>query len=132
MPAYVDTGLNIVHVDDVAAGHLLALEKGRVGERYILGGEDFSLGDLFGEIAAVAGRKPPRVRLPIGPLMPVALVCEFLARFGVEPVVTRETLAMARKKMFFSSAKARAELGYAPRPARRAIEDAVAWFRDNP
>jgi dihydroflavonol-4-reductase len=131
MPAYVDTGLNIVHVDDVAGGHLLALEKGRVGERYILGGEDFSLGDLFAEIAAVAGLRPPSVRLPIGPLMPVALVCEFLARFGVEPVVTRETLAMARKKMFFSSAKARAELGYAPRPARQAIEDAVAWFRAN-
>jgi len=131
MPAYVDTGLNIVHVDDVAGGHMLALEKGRVGERYILGGEDFSLGDLFAEIAAVAGLRPPSVRLPIGPLMPVALVCEFLARFGVEPVVTRETLAMARKKMFFSSAKARAELGYAPRPARQAIEDAVAWFRAN-
>jgi dihydroflavonol-4-reductase len=130
MPAYVDTGLNIVHVDDVAAGHVLALEKGRVGERYILGGEDFSLGDLFAEIAAVAGRRPPRMKLPIGPLTPVALACEFLARFGIEPVVTRETLAMARKKMFFSSAKARAELGYAPRPARLAIADAVAWFRD--
>ena len=132
MPAFVETGLNIVHVDDVAEGHALALERGVVGEKYILGGEDFSLGELFALVARVAGRRPPRIRLPIGPLVPVALVCEALARFGVEPVVTRETLAMARKKMFFSSAKARAELGYAPRPAVQAIEDAVAWFRENP
>jgi dihydroflavonol-4-reductase len=130
MPAYVETGLNIVHVDDVAEGHALALERGEIGERYILGGEDFSLGDLFALVARVAGRKPPRVKLPLAPLYPVALACEALAHgFGVEPVVTRETLAMARKKMFFSSAKARARLGYAPRPAVQAIEDAVGWFR---
>ncbi len=128
MPAYVETGLNIVHVDDVAEGHALALEKGVIGERYILGGEDFSLGALFALVARVAGRRPPRIRLPIGPLVPLALACEALARLGVEPVVTRETLAMARKKMFFSSDKARAALGYAPRPAVAAIEDAVAWF----
>ncbi len=128
MPAYVETGLNIVHVDDVAEGHALALERGVVGEKYILGGEDFSLGELFAAVARAAGRTAPRVRLPIAPLYPLALACEALARFGIEPVVTRETLAMARKKMFFSSAKARAELGYAPRPAVRAIEDAVAWF----
>ncbi len=128
MPAYVETGLNIVHVDDVAEGHALALERGVVGEKYILGGEDFSLGALFAAVARAAGRTPPRVRLPIAPLYPLALACEALARFGIEPVVTRETLAMARKKMFFSSAKARAKLGYAPRPAVQAIEDAVAWF----
>jgi dihydroflavonol-4-reductase len=130
MPAYVETGLNIVHVDDVAEGHALALERGEIGERYILGGEDFALGELFALVARIAGRKPPRVKLPLAPLYPVALACEALARgFGVEPVVTRETLAMARKKMFFSSAKARARLGYAPRPAVQAIEDAVGWFR---
>jgi dihydroflavonol-4-reductase len=129
MPAYVETGLNIVHVDDVAEGHALALERGVVGERYILGGEDFSLGALFAAVAQAAGRKPPRLKLPLAPLYPVALACEALARFGVEPVVTRETLAMASKTMFFSSAKARAQLSYAPRPAIRAIEDAVAWFR---
>jgi dihydroflavonol-4-reductase len=130
MPAFVDTGLNIVHVDDVAEGHALALEHGEIGERYILGGEDFSLGALFGLVAQIAGRKPPRIRLPLAPLYPVALACEALARgFGIEPVVTRETLAMARKKMFFSSAKAREKLGYAPRPALQAVEDAVAWFR---
>ena len=129
MPAYVETGLNIVHVDDVAEGHALALERGVAGERYILGGEDFSLGALFALVARAAGRRPPRVKLPIGPLLPLALACEALARFGVEPVVTRETLAMARKKMFFSRAKAKAALGYAPRPAERAVHDAVAWFR---
>jgi dihydroflavonol-4-reductase len=130
MPAYVDTGLNIVHVDDVAEGHALALERGEIGERYILGGEDFSLGDLFALVARTAGRAPPRVKLPLAPLYPVALACEALARnFGMEPMVTRETLAMARKKMFFSSAKARAKLGYAPRPALQAINDAVIWFR---
>jgi dihydroflavonol-4-reductase len=129
MPAYVDTGLNIVHVDDVAEGHMLALERGVIGERYILGGEDVLLGDLFARVAAAAGRSAPRIKLPLGPLYPVAVVCEALARFGIEPVVTRETLAMARKKMFFSSAKAKAGLGYAPRPAARAIEDAVAWFK---
>ena len=129
MPAYVETGLNIVHVDDVAVGHALALERGVIGQRYILGGEDFSLGALFAAVSQAAGRKPPRLRLPIAPLYPLALACEALARFGVEPVVTRETLAMARKKMFFSSAKARAELGYTARPAVEAIGDAVDWFK---
>jgi len=128
MPAFVETGLNIVHVDDVAEGHALALERGRIGEKYILGGEDFSLREVFAMAARAAGRAPPRVQLPIAPLIPVALVCEALARFGIEPVVTREMLAMARKKMFFSSAKARRDLGYSPRNAAQAIDDAVEWF----
>jgi dihydroflavonol-4-reductase len=128
MPAYVECGLNIVHVDDVAEGHALALERGRIGEKYILGGEDFWLGQVFAMAARAGGHRPPTIKLPVWPLVPVALVCEALARFGVEPVVTRETLRMSRKKMFFSSAKARAELGYAPRPAEQAIQDAVAWF----
>jgi len=128
MPAYVDTGLNVVHVDDVAEGHVLALERGRIGEKYILGGEDLALRDIFARAAAAAGRPPPRLSLPIAPLIPLALACEALARFGIEPLVTREMLAMARKKMFFSSAKARRDLGYTPRPAAAAIDDAVAWF----
>jgi dihydroflavonol-4-reductase len=131
MPAYVETGLNIVHVDDVAEGHALALEHGTIGERYILGGEDYTLGALFGAVARAAGRTPPRIKLPTSALFPVALACEALARFGIEPVVTRETLAMSRHKMFFSSAKARAALHYAPRPATQAIADAVAWFQSN-
>ena len=130
MPAYVDTGLNVVHVDDVAQGHVLALERGRVGECYILGGEDMAMQDLLAAVAAVAGRKPPRVKLPHAALYPVALASEGLARLaGIEPIVTRDILAMAKKKMFFSSAKAQAELGYSFRPAREAIADAVAWFR---
>ena len=132
LPAYVETGLNIVHVDDVAEGHALALERGVVGEKYVLGGEDLALGDLFAMVARAAGRRPPRIKLPLAPLVPLALACEALARFGVEPLVTREALAMARKKMFFSSAKARRDLGYAPRPAAHAIEDAVDWFRTHP
>ncbi len=129
IPAYVDTGLNIVHVDDVAQGHLLALERGRIGERYILGSENLLLRDLLALVAQEAGRKPPRIALPVAPLWPVAIACEWLGRFGIEPVVTRDHLRMARKKMFFSSAKAIRELGYAPRPAGHAVHDAVAWFR---
>ena len=129
MPAYVDTGLNVAHVDDVAEGHVLALERGRVGECYILGGEDLSMQAILAMVAQVSGRPAPRIRLPHAALYPVALACEGLARFGIEPVVTRDVLAMARKKMFFSSAKARSELGYVPRPAIEAITDAIAWFR---
>ncbi len=129
MPAYVETGLNIVHVDDVAEGHALAYERGVIGERYILGGEDMLLRDLFAAVSEVAGVRPPRLRLSQSVLWPVALASEWASRgFGIEPRVTREMLAMSRKKMFFSSGKARAALGYAPRPARQAVVDAVAWF----
>jgi dihydroflavonol-4-reductase len=131
MPAYVETGLNVVHVDDVAEGHVLALERGRVGERYILGGENLSMAALLGLVAQASGRRAPSIKLPIPLLWPVALVCEGLAHFGVPPIVVRDHLRMARKKMFFSSAKATAELGYAPRPASVAVADAVAWFRAN-
>jgi dihydroflavonol-4-reductase len=130
MPAYVDTGLCVVHVDDVAQGHVLALERGRVGERYILGGENLLLRDLLALVAAEAGRARPRVRLPRELLWPIAIGFEAAARIGgITPLVTRDHLRMARKKMFFSSAKATRELGYAPRPACDAVRDAVAWFR---
>jgi dihydroflavonol-4-reductase len=132
MPAYVDTGLCVVHVDDVAEGHLLALERGRVGERYILGGENLTMRAVLGLVADEAGRKPPRVRLPNAALWPVALGFEAAASlFGVTPLVTRDHLRMARKLMYFSSAKARAELGFDPRPAREAVRDAIDWFRAN-
>jgi dihydroflavonol-4-reductase len=132
IPAFVDTGLNIVHVDDVAAGHLLAFDKGRVGERYILGGEDMSLAQILTTVAQCVGRKPPTVRLPIAPLMPLAAAAEAIARItGKEPFVTSDGLRMARKKMWFSSEKAKRELGYVSRPARAAIEDAIAWFRES-
>ena len=132
MPAYLDTGLNVVHVDDVAEGHVLALERGRIGERYILGGENLDLKDLLTLVAQVAGRRPPAIRLREAWLWPVAAGMEAVARLtGIAPLMTRDVLKMARWKMFFSSDKAIAELGYAPRPARQAVEDAVAWFRAN-
>ncbi len=130
MPAYVNTGLNVVHVDDVADGHVLALEKGVAGESYILGGEDLMLRDLLRIIAEQTGRRAPKLRLPITPLVPVALAMERIAAItGKPPLMTRDILKMARKKMFFSSSKARRELGYAPRPATEAVADALDWFR---
>jgi dihydroflavonol-4-reductase len=130
MPAYVDTGLNLVHVDDVAAGHLAAFERGRIGERYILGGENVTLAAMLTEIAALSGRTPPRIKLPRLAVYPVALVEETLARLtGREPFATFDGLRMAKKKMFFSSAKAERELGYRFRPARAGLVDALAWFR---
>ncbi len=130
IPAYVDTGLNIVHVDDVAEGHLLAHAQGRVGERYILGGEDLTLEKILTIIARLASRRPPSLRLPRHLLWPVALASEAYARVrrSVVPLVTLDELRMASKHMFFDSAKARRELGYAPRPAEQALADAVAWF----
>lgn len=130
MPAFVDTGLNLVHVDDVAEGHLLALAKGRVGENYILGGEDVRLKEMLGIIAPLVGRKPPRVQLPRGPLYPLAYGAEALARLsGKEPFLTTDALKMSKHHMFFSSAKAKRELGFIARPFVRGIEDALAWFR---
>lgn len=132
MPAYVDTGLNVAHVDDVADGHLLAYFKGAIGERYVLGGTDLSLREILEIIADIVGRKPPKISLPHAAVMPVAYVAEALARItGRPPVATIEEIRMSKKRMFFSCAKAQRELGYAPRPARVALEDAVRWFRDN-
>jgi dihydroflavonol-4-reductase len=132
VPAYIDTGLNIVHVDDVAEGHVLALEKGRIGQRYVLGGENMLLKDILGLVADVVHRRPPSIRLPEAVVWPAALVMEKLAKLtGIEPMMTRDHLKMARKKMFYSSAKAATELGYHARPVRLAVEDAVAWFRAN-
>ncbi len=131
IPAFVDTGLNIVHVEDVAAGHLLAFDRGRVGERYVLGGRDMTLREILAEVARICGRRPPRVRLPHGLVLPVAYAAEAWARLarGGEPFVTVDGVRMARKRMFFSSAKAEAELGYGARAPGEALGDAIAWFR---
>jgi dihydroflavonol-4-reductase len=130
IPAFVDTGLNFVHVDDVAAGHLLAFEKGQIGERYILGGENLTLRQLLETIAELAGRKAPRLRLPRAPLMPLAFAAERLAHFtGKEPLLTLDGLRMSRYRMFFTSAKAERELGYRSRPYREGVADALGWFR---
>ncbi len=131
MPAFIDTGLNLVHVDDVARGHVLAWKKGVAGERYILGGQDVSLGTMLGVIARLVGRKPPTVQVPRGPLLPLAYAAELVARFtGVEPFATVDGLKMAKYRMFFSSAKAEAALGYRARPYAEALGDAVAWFSE--
>lgn len=130
MPAYVDSGLNLVHVEDVAAGHLLAAEKGKVGERYILGGQDVSLGQIMKDIAGIVGRKAPTVELPVGPLFPLAWMAELGGKItGKEPFLTLDSLRMARHHMFYTSAKAERELGYSARPYGEALRDAVDWFR---
>lgn len=130
MPAFVESGLNLAHVDDVAEGHLLALEKGRIGERYILGGTDISLGDMLADIARLVGRKPPVIRVPRGPLFPMAWVNEQLARVtGKDPFLTIDSLKMSRQNMYFTSAKAEADLGYRARPHIEALKDAIDWFR---
>ena len=132
MPAYVDTGLNVVHVDDVARGHLLALERGRPGERYILGGENLSLLQILTLIDELTGRRRRRVSLPHGMVLPAAWFMEKWARIsGQEPRATVDSVRMARKKMFFSSNKAVNELGYQFRPARAALQDAINWFTHN-
>ncbi len=132
MPVYVDTGLNIVHVDDVAQGHLLAFDKGRTGERYILGGDNLGLGEILAIIAGFTERRPPRTKITPSAVMPVAILSEIWCRLvGGEPFATVDGIRMARKRMFFTSAKARTELGYASRPAAAALGDAVAWFRSH-
>jgi dihydroflavonol-4-reductase len=132
IPAFVDTGLNVVHVDDVAAGHLLAFERGEVGECYILGGENLALAQILAVIARLCGRPRPRLRLPHGLVLPLAHAAQAWARLtrGAEPFVTVDGLRMSRKWMFFSSAKAEAELGYRARPAEEALADAIDWFRE--
>jgi len=130
MPAFVDTGLNMVHVDDVAEGHVLAFQRGRIGERYVLGGQNATLAEILATVAGAVGRRPPRIRIPRQALMPFAHVTEAVARVtGREPMLTRDGLRMSKNKMFFSSAKAEAELGYRARPYREGIIDAIEWFR---
>jgi dihydroflavonol-4-reductase len=130
MPAYLESGLNLAHVDDVAAGHLLALEKGRIGERYILGGQDVSLGQMLADIAQIIGRRPPTIRIPRLPLFPLAWANEQIARLtGKDPFLTIDSLKMAAHNMYFSSRKAEAELGYQARPYAEALRDAIDWFR---
>lgn len=130
VPAYVDTGLNLVHVDDCARGCVAALTRGAVGERHILGGQDVALGALLGHIAALRGHRAPR-RLPRTPLIPLAWGAEAWARVsGAEPMLTRDGLRMAGQRMYFSSARAAAVLGHQARPWQAAVADAIAWFED--
>jgi dihydroflavonol-4-reductase len=129
MPAFVDTGLNLVNVEDVALGHLLALDHGRIGERYILGGDNVTLQQLLGEIATMTGRRAPSMKLPLWPLYPLARAAEAVAKVtGKEPFVTQDGLKMSKNRMFFSSAKAERELGYRPGPHLPALRAALDWF----
>jgi len=129
VPGFLDTGLNLVHVDDVAEGHIAALKRGVIGERYILGGEDVLLADMLAEIARMVGRRPPRLRLHPAMVIPVAYIAEATARFtGREPFTTRDGIRMAAHRMFFTAAKAERDLGVRARPYREALADAIQWF----
>jgi dihydroflavonol-4-reductase len=131
MPAFLDTGLNLIHVSDVAEGHLLALERGRVGEKYILGNGDLTLAEIFALLERVSGVPAPRFRLPYYPILGLGYVLEMLSRAtGREPLVPLEGVKMARKFMFFEASKAVRELGLPQTPVELALADAAAWFRE--
>lgn len=131
LPAYVETGLNLVAVEDVAEGHLLAETRGRVGERYILGGENWSLEEILDALAKICGRRAPRFRIP----WTVALMAGTLDNFITgtllrrEPSIPLEGVRMSRYKMYISCEKARRELGYHPRPVEKALVEAIDYFR---
>ncbi|SEN54486.1 hopanoid-associated sugar epimerase [Nitrosomonas marina] len=132
MPAYVNTGLNIAHVDDIAYGHWLACEHGKTGERYILGGDNMTLLEILETLDDILGKRRKRAALPINLMFPVAWIMEKIALIThKEPRATLDSLRMARKLMFFTSDKAVRELGYRFRPARIALEDAVKWYQGN-
>ena len=130
MPGFLDTGLNFVHVDDVAEGHLAALRRGVIGERYILGGENVLLADMLAEVARLVGRQPPRFRIPRSVVIPVAYLAEAKAWLtGREPFTTLDALRLAEHYMFFTAAKAERDLGFRARSYREALGDAIDWFR---
>lgn len=132
MPAFVDTGLNVVHVDDVAKGHLAAWARGETGRRYVLGGTDMTLAEILAMIAEIVGRRAPKIKLPHGLVMPAAYAAEaFASVTGKTPRVTVDGVKLARKRMFFSHARADTELEYRARPAREALTDAIRWYQDH-
>ena len=132
MPAYMSTGLNVAHVDDIAQGHLLAYMHGKTGERYILGGENLHLIQILQAIDEIVGKKIKRMNIPMGMMLPVAWVMEKVAiATNTQPRASVDSIRMAEKKMFFSSEKAIRDLGYKYRPSSEAIEDAVTWFQNN-
>jgi dihydroflavonol-4-reductase len=132
MPAYVDTGLNLVAVEDVAAGHLLAAEKGRIGERYILGARNMTLREILETLAAIAGRTAPRLRLPHALALAAGYADEWISRLsGREPRIPVEGVKMSRHRMFVESDKAGRELGYRPGLIEAALERAVRWYAEH-
>ena len=132
MPAYMSTGLNVAHVDDIAQGHLLAYLHGKTGERYILGGENLHLIQILEEIDKIIDKKIKRMNIPMGMMLPVAWIMEKVAiATNTQPRASVDSIRMAEKKMFFSSEKAIRDLGYKYRPSSEAIQDAVTWFQNN-
>jgi len=132
MRAWIDTGLNLVDVRDVAVGHRLALERGRPGERYILGCQNLTLKEIFEKLEAISGVPAPKWRIPYGVAYAAGAVSTAWAYLsGREPLAPLDGVRMARKKMFVTHAKAARELGYAPAPIEGALARAVAWFRAN-
>jgi dihydroflavonol-4-reductase len=132
MPAYIDTGLNVVDARDVALGHVLAGDRGRTGERYILGAENLTLAQILEKLAALTGHPAPTVQLPYAVAYAAGVVTTGWARLtGKPPRAPLDAVRMARKKMFVTHAKAARELGYQPGPAEGALERAAAWFQGN-
>jgi dihydroflavonol-4-reductase len=132
MPAYVDTGLNVAPVEDIAAGHLLAAEKGRVGERYILGGCNMTLKQILDALSAITGRPAPRVRLPHAVALAAGYADQFFSRLtGRQPQIPVEGVKMSRHRMFVESDKAVRELGYKPGSVEAALERAVRWYEQH-
>lgn len=132
MPAYMDTGLNLVAVEDVAKGHLLACEKGKVGERYILGDENLKLIEIFKILQDITKLKAPKVRIPYFVGYMSGFVSELFAKIThSEPSIPLDGVKMAKKYMFFDASKAKKELGFEPTPVKYALERAVRWFYDN-
>ena len=130
MVATLDTGLNLVHVRDVARGHLLAAERGKIGEKYILGNRNLSLAEIGALLSEIAGIRPPRVRIPYWVAWSAALSMEAVARVtGAPPRVPLTAVRMAKKRMYFSPAKAVRELGLPQTDVRDALRDAAEWFR---
>jgi dihydroflavonol-4-reductase len=131
IPAFVDTGLNLVHVDDVAAGQLAALHRGRIGERYILGGENVPFAQMLEDISRLVGRRAPRLRIPHAVALPIAYAAEGLAFLtGKEPFASIDAVRMAKHCMYFTSRKAERELGFKARPYIEGLADAIRWFHD--
>jgi dihydroflavonol-4-reductase len=133
MPAYLETGLNLIHVRDVAQGHLLAEGKGRVGEKYILGNQNLSLSEIFWMLAEITNIPAPKVRLPYWPILALSYLDEFWATHvsGKPPRMPVAGLKMAKKFMYFDSSKAIRELGLPQTPVRQALEEAVTWFQEH-
>lgn len=132
MPAYLDTGLNLIDVETCARGHILAAQRGKVGEKYILGNENLTLAAIFGMLSELTGLAAPRVKLPYHPILWAAYLNQALSALtGKEPLIPLAGVQMARKFMFFDPGKAVAELGLPLTPVRESLEQAVAWFRSH-